>query len=131
MFCYQCEQTARGTGCATVGTCGKSPEVSDLQDLLVQVALAVAACRAKGAAGFLEEALFTTVTNVNFDAASVEAAIRRGAALIAEAGGSSPISATASRQEMLAAAATRSISARQRRLGADITGLQELLTYGL
>ncbi|HXP97326.1 MAG TPA: hydroxylamine reductase [Telmatospirillum sp.] len=131
MFCYQCEQTARGTGCATVGTCGKSPEVSDLQDMLIQVALAVASCGAKGAAAFLEEALFTTVTNVNFDPASVEAAIRRGVALIADAGGASPIPATASREDMLATAAAQAISARQQRLGPDVTGLQELLTYGL
>jgi hydroxylamine reductase len=131
MFCYQCEQTARGTGCATVGTCGKSPEVSDLQDLLVQVALAVAACGAKGAAAFLEEALFTTVTNVNFDALRVEDSIRHGLELISQAGGSSPIAVTASRQDMLAAAAVQSISARRQRLGADVTGLQELLTYGL
>jgi hydroxylamine reductase len=131
MFCYQCEQTARGTGCATVGTCGKSPDVADLQDLLVQVALAVAACGAEGAAVFLEEALFTTVTNVSFDERRVEDKIRQGAAMVAKAGGSGPIAATASREEMLTTAAVQSIAARQKRLGADITGLQELLTYGL
>ncbi len=35
MFCHQCEQTAKGTGCTVRGVCGKKPEVSDLQDLLV------------------------------------------------------------------------------------------------
>ena len=35
MFCYQCEQAAKGTGCTTVGVCGKQPEVAALQDLLV------------------------------------------------------------------------------------------------
>ena len=35
MFCYQCEQTAKGQGCDKIGVCGKQPEVSDLQDLLV------------------------------------------------------------------------------------------------
>ncbi|MFO7912988.1 MAG: hypothetical protein R6V15_12575, partial [Desulfotignum sp.] len=35
MFCYQCEQTAKGTGCDVLGVCGKKPEVADLQDLLL------------------------------------------------------------------------------------------------
>ena len=37
MFCYQCEQTAKGLGCDKLGVCGKQPDVSDLQDLLVYV----------------------------------------------------------------------------------------------
>ena len=37
MFCYQCEQTSQGTGCRTVGVCGKTPEVAVLQDLLVEL----------------------------------------------------------------------------------------------
>ena len=35
MFCYQCEQTAKGQGCTVMGVCGKTPEVANLQDLLV------------------------------------------------------------------------------------------------
>ena len=76
MFCYQCEQTAKGTGCNVMGVCGKSAEVSDLQDLLIHAAKGISmyAHRARllGAADrgidrFVVEALFTTVTNVNFD----------------------------------------------------------------
>ena len=76
MFCYQCEQTAKGTGCNVMGVCGKSAEVSDLQDLLIHATKGVSmyAHRARllGAADrgidrFVVEALFTTVTNVNFD----------------------------------------------------------------
>lgn len=76
MFCYQCEQTAKGTGCTVMGVCGKSAEVSDLQDLLIHAAKGVAmyAHRARGLGAidreidrFVVEALFTTVTNVNFD----------------------------------------------------------------
>ncbi|MDN5368086.1 MAG: hydroxylamine reductase, partial [Thermovirga sp.] len=37
MFCYQCEQTAKGAGCTVAGVCGKSPAVSDMQDLLVHI----------------------------------------------------------------------------------------------
>lgn len=76
MFCYQCEQTAKGTGCTVMGVCGKSGEVSDLQDLLIHAAKGIAmyAHRARGLGAvdgeidrFVVEALFTTVTNVNFD----------------------------------------------------------------
>ena len=38
MFCYQCEQTAKGTGCVKIGVCGKDPEVAALQDLLPAIA---------------------------------------------------------------------------------------------
>ncbi|TDY60880.1 hydroxylamine reductase precursor [Aminivibrio pyruvatiphilus] len=86
MFCYQCEQTAKGTGCTAFGVCGKSPEVADLQDLLIYLAKGVSmyAHRARqlGAVDrnvdvFVVEALFTTITNVNFDEARMEAMIRK------------------------------------------------------
>jgi hydroxylamine reductase len=75
MFCYQCEQAAKGTGCTTVGVCGKDPETAALQDLLLYSAKAIAAfahrARQCGAHDhdvdvFVVQALFTTVTNVNF-----------------------------------------------------------------
>jgi len=79
MFCYQCEQTAKGTGCDKLGVCGKRSEVSDLQDLLVyavtglsQVATAAKAQRKTvppEIGRFACKALFSTLTNVNFDAA--------------------------------------------------------------
>jgi len=76
MFCYQCEQTANGTGCTRFGVCGKSPEVASLQDLLIyslkglsKVALEA---RKHGIIDsqlnrFTCEAMFSTLTNVNFD----------------------------------------------------------------
>ncbi len=76
MFCYQCEQTAKGQGCTKIGVCGKQPDTAALQDLLIfaqkglaQVALAG---REKGVADpgtgrFMAEAMFSTLTNVNFD----------------------------------------------------------------
>ncbi len=76
MFCYQCEQTAKGTGCTAFGVCGKGPETAALQDLLVYATLGIGqyAHRARqlGAKNhevdvFVTEALFTTVTNVDFD----------------------------------------------------------------
>ncbi len=76
MFCYQCEQTAKGSGCAVHGVCGKDPTTADLQDLLLYgvEGLAMYAHRARlmGVSDheidiFMVETLFTTVTNVNFD----------------------------------------------------------------
>lgn len=76
MFCYQCEQTAKGTGCTVHGVCGKDPATADLQDLLLYgvEGLAMYAHRARQLGVidheidvFTVETLFTTVTNVNFD----------------------------------------------------------------
>ena len=90
MFCYQCEQASKRTGCSSVSVCGKDEPTANLQDLLVHVAEGVAmyAHRARklGARDaeldrFVVEALFTTVTNVNFDAARVAELVRTGATL--------------------------------------------------
>lgn len=76
MFCYQCEQTAKGEGCTKIGVCGKQSDVSDLQDLTAYVlrGLALVAQKARDTGNRLAEAdeymprtLFTTLTNVNFD----------------------------------------------------------------
>ncbi len=76
MFCYQCEQTAKGEGCTKVGVCGKQPDVAALQDLLVYalrgLALYAMEGQKKGVRSeeinrFTCKALFSTLTNVNFD----------------------------------------------------------------
>ncbi|WP_459939577.1 hydroxylamine reductase [Desulfonatronum parangueonense] len=76
MFCYQCEQTAKGQGCEKVGVCGKQPDVSALQDLLVYAVQGMGLVAHEGReAGvksaeidsFACEALFSTLTNVDFD----------------------------------------------------------------
>lgn len=79
MFCYQCEQTANGKGCTKLGVCGKTAEVANLQDLLIfqikgiscygKVLLAQGKEIDKSVIRFIENVLFTTLTNVNFDAA--------------------------------------------------------------
>jgi hydroxylamine reductase len=76
MFCYQCEQTAQGTGCNTMGICGKDPDTAALQDLIVNIVKGIS-CYADAARSLGEsnsevddvtlEALFMTLTNVNFD----------------------------------------------------------------
>ena len=82
MFCFQCEQTARGEACTRVGVCGKSAEVSDWQDevtlALVELALAVEGQERRPESDRLMlEALFLTITNVNFDPEDCEAMVRR------------------------------------------------------
>ncbi|MCX5735843.1 MAG: hydroxylamine reductase, partial [candidate division NC10 bacterium] len=87
MFCYQCEQTAKGKGCDYLGICGKEPEVAALQDIIVHQAKGVGylAHQARrmgrvddGSNRYVLEALFTTVTNVNFDPERLLHWIRRG-----------------------------------------------------
>lgn len=78
MFCYQCEQTANGKGCTKEGVCGKTAEVANLQDLLMFQIKGISYYAQenrqkeipveKGIVSFVENALFTTLTNVNFDA---------------------------------------------------------------
>lgn len=86
MFCYQCQETARGTGCEKTGVCGKHPETSARMDLLLYavrgVALVNRALREKGepsreASHLVIDALFTTITNANFDNPSLDDYIRR------------------------------------------------------
>lgn len=77
MFCFQCEQTAGGTGCTVSGVCGKKPDVSNAQDVLVAELIRMSnAVLAKGANAdtdrLMLEGLFMTITNVNFDVADIE-----------------------------------------------------------
>ncbi len=90
MFCYQCEQTAKGAGCNILGVCGKQPEVAALQDVLTYAIIGLGqvahAARAKGIRDpevnrFTAEALFSTLTNVDFDPERFPPLIKRAAAL--------------------------------------------------
>jgi hydroxylamine reductase len=158
MYCYQCEQTAKGVACTVGGVCGKNPETAALQDLLIDTAKAVSMyahrARALGAIDheadvFVIEALFTTVTNVNFDPERLAGLIRRGAEArdrvkglyedaVRKDGGTPdelPDTMTfqpeASLDALIAQGEGVSIEVRQAYLGADIAGLQELMLYGL
>ena len=77
MFCYQCEQTAKGSGCTVKGVCGKTPEAAGAMDLLIYMTKGISmyAHRARqfgvqdrDVDRFTVEQLFLTMTNVNFDA---------------------------------------------------------------
>ncbi|HXX34012.1 MAG TPA: hydroxylamine reductase [Thermodesulfobacteriota bacterium] len=86
MFCYQCEQTAKGEGCTVVGVCGKPHEVASLQDLLIYLVKGISLYALEGRKvgvvdrevnTFTYEALFSTLTNVNFDPEWFMALIQR------------------------------------------------------
>jgi len=159
MFCYQCEQTSKGTGCTTGGVCGKDPQTAALQDLLFHVARGISVYADRAAQlgrrdpvidRFVLEALFSTVTNVNFDPARLTALITRGAQLrdraqqLLESAGTNGGRAleTCTQADatmaiahdlagMVAQGQSLSIADRIQTLGQDVAGLQELIAYGL
>lgn len=151
MFCYQCQETAKGTGCTIKGVCGKTEDVSNLQDLLIFVLKGISIygvqARELGVVRqdidkFIMESLFATITNANFDRNRFVALVRQGLALreelkqeIIKAGGVIPAnlheSATwtaDSEAEFEQKAAQVGILATENE---DIRSLRELLTYGL
>ncbi len=157
MFCYQCEQTGNG-GCNKRGVCGKDAPTSALQDLLIHLSKGIAMYghRARGLGAsdaavdrYVTEALFTTVTNVNFDPARLESQIQEGYKVLATArnlyqkacqdkgqeaetltgpAGFEPATDT---ETLLEQARKIGIDSRTETLGPDVTGLIELITYGL
>ncbi len=158
MFCFQCEQTAKGTGCNAFGVCGKDPETAALQDLLVHAAKGVSqyahAARGLGAKDhdadtFILEALFTTVTNVNFDPQRLEIILRRADQVRAraqavyekacQAAGRAPAAfagpaawrPAAELDGLIRQGEQVGVGAQLEAHGADLNGLMELLTYGL
>ena len=95
MFCFQCQETAKGTGCTVKGVCGKLPQTSMYMDLLLAVVRAVGTiadtmkekvcakdsigheCH-KNVGAFITDALFSTITNANFDDDSIKHRIKEG-----------------------------------------------------
>ncbi len=158
MFCYQCEQTTKGTGCVTTGACGKDPITAALQDLLLYQAKGISmyahraaklGARDRDVDVFAIEALFTTVTNVNFNPENLQAIIRRAAATRDQArklyegacakagktpetlGGPAALKPAGDVDGLVKQGLGISILERSAALGADVTGLQELVAYGL
>lgn len=158
MFCYQCEQAYRGSGCFEVGVCGKDEETALLQDVLIHMVKGIsryahhAALFGKRSASideFVIEALFTTVTNVDFDADHVESkihealAFRETAKELYEAGAVANDSVfedfgsivefvpSSNRDELLEQAVEVGVEARKDDLGDTVAGLVELVLYGV
>ncbi len=158
MFCYQCEQVSQSTACTKYGTCGKDPETAALQDLLTYSAKGISmyAHRA-GKLGlndidtdvFVLQALYTTLTNVNFDPARIRQKVNKALRFrnkikylyrdaCEKSGtqaetleGPANFKPAADLDDLLEQGEAISIKHRKADLGDDITGLQELLTYGL
>jgi hydroxylamine reductase len=158
MFCYQCEQASGGKGCDKMGVCGKEPNVAALQDLLLYEVKGISQFANKarqlgakdaGVDVFVVEVLFTTVTNVNFDAVRVEGMIRKAEAVkktarslyetACRAAGRKPETLAGPAQwtpaatldGLLEQASKIGVAPARAALGDDLAGLQELLTYGL
>jgi len=92
MFCFQCEQTAKGKGCTTRGVCGKKPEVADKHDQLTGALVGLARAAegknpGKETTELVMQSLFATVTNVNFDEARIDELIAKVQAEKAKLGG--------------------------------------------
>lgn len=149
MFCYQCEQAANG-GCSVVGVCGKQPDVAALQDLLVYTLKGIAfwahKARENGVKDaeidrFMIDSLFTTVTNVDFDAATIsqmvtEAVRLRGKAkqLAGAFSGAVPPAAQdwelpASRDEQVKLGLLHGV--KDYLVDADIHSVREITMYGI
>ncbi len=150
MFCFQCQEAAKGTGCTIAGVCGKKAETSNLQDLLIYTAKGVAiyssALRSEGisegrANHFLMNALFITITNANFDDAAIKEAIAKGLAIRDELKGKARTAGMEipfDKQDAANWHATESgMDIKATTVGVlkteneDVRSLRELLTYGL
>jgi hydroxylamine reductase len=153
MFCFQCEQTAKGEGCVKIGVCGKTEDVAALQDLLIytlkglsQVAVAGRKVGVDDAEVnlFTAEAVFSTLTNVNFDPDRFVSLIQTAARLrddlkarVAKAGGYTDFSdgpatfqPSGGAAELAAKGETVGVKS-DPSLDPDILSVRELLVYGL
>ena len=150
MFCYQCQETAKGTGCTISGVCGKPENVAKLQDLLIYTlkGIAIYAVQARerklirpDVDKFIMESLFSTITNANFDKNRFIERIQDGLTLredfkqaILRVGGTIPENLhdaatwTAPADQFEAKAALVGVLATE---NVDVRSLRELLTYGL
>ncbi|MGD0649150.1 MAG: hydroxylamine reductase [Acidobacteriaceae bacterium] len=165
MFCYQCEQTSKGVGCQTQGVCGKDETIAALHDLLTHAVKGISVyahhARLLGAAderlrvcdpevdAFVIEALFATLTNVNFDKDRLVALIYEAVAMRAAArcvyeraagesgiaavpfGGAAVWIAAETVEELIAQGRSVTLPARILYESKEIANLQELVLYGI
>ncbi len=158
MFCYQCEQTAKGQGCSQIGVCGKDDNTATLQDLLVHALKGVSMFAHRAAKlgvhdaavdEFVVEALFATLTNVNFDPVSVAALINHTAitrdrarelylGAVAAQGlqpekfnGASKFAPAPSLDALISQGKLHDIPEARLTNGSEVANLQELILYGI
>ncbi|WP_068456808.1 hydroxylamine reductase [Aedoeadaptatus pacaensis] len=143
MFCYQCQETAGNKGCTIKGVCGKTKDVADLQDLLIYTTKGLAqVANRKGDLGDkkiavqdrIADNLFTTITNANFNAKTVEDYIVKTLDMkkeLAEGMNDLPAEAAFDVREGLTEAAKADAIGVLATKDEDIRSLRELITYGL
>jgi hydroxylamine reductase len=153
MFCFQCEQTAKGEGCTKIGVCGKKPDVASLQDLLIHAVKGLSLFAVEGRKvgvvddevnRFTCEAIFSTLTNVDFDPDRFASLVRRAAAdrdrlrdKVGAAGGRTDFGHDAATftpagdREALVAQGDRVGIPPAGDVDPDIRSLRELLVYGI
>ncbi|MDD6057876.1 MAG: hydroxylamine reductase [Clostridiales bacterium] len=147
MFCYQCQETAKCTGCTVAGVCGKDAKLAALQDLLVYATKGLSevntALRKQGETiseetdAYIVMSLFTTITNANFDKAifyeRIFETLRRKEEMLAKLADKSGLHEAAlwnasTKEEILAQAPKASVLATENE---DIRSLRELIIYGV
>jgi hydroxylamine reductase len=151
MFCYQCQETAKGTGCVTRGVCGKTDDVAQTQDLLIWVAKGISILGTIARENhysnakvdrYVQEALFTTITNANFDKEAIIKKIHEGIdireKLVDEMKGHGiPVPATLHPSATWKPASDNDLTEMAPKVGVlateneDIRSLRELITYGV
>ena len=153
MFCFQCEQTAKGEGCTKIGVCGKQPDVAALQDLLIHTVKGIAQVAVEGAKvgvndpdvnAFTCEAIFSTLTNVDFDPArfvtlvndavdhreALKAKVQAAGGDIDFADGPATFTPAGDQTGMVAQGETVGVKA-DPSVNPDILSLRELIVYGI
>ena len=147
MFCYQCQEAAKGTGCEVSGVCGKTPEVANLQDLLIYTVKGISEIIVKGKLEVNElgqvnemvlDSLFKTITNANFDPDAITEQIKKNIAVrddlakkvdvsLSDAA-TFTINADATSDELMQVAEKVGVLSTENE---DVRSLRELITYGV
>ncbi|MGM0452182.1 MAG: hydroxylamine reductase [Thermodesulfobacteriota bacterium] len=152
MFCFQCEQTAKGEGCTKIGVCGKQPDVAELQDVLIYTVKGLSQVANEGRKvgvkdaqidHFACEAMFATLTNVDFDPERFVTLIQQCADYrdqlkkkVDAAGGwtdftSGPASFVPAGSQAELVAQGENFGPEAQTADTDIVSLKETLTYGI
>jgi len=143
MFCYQCEETTRGTGCTVKGVCGKEDHTAGVQDVLIylckgislrNMATTAKGARNKDAGAFITEALFATLTNTNFDDERLKAMIHQAVSIrdaLPKSGDNEPDACTWTPKSDADIAAKAKEIAELANVNDDVHSLRALVIFGL
>jgi hydroxylamine reductase len=143
MFCYQCEETARGTGCTVKGVCGKEGKTAGIQDVLIYLCKGLSARNIvamekgagnKGAGALITEALFATLTNTNFDDSRLKVLIQKAVSIrdaLPKTGPMEPDACTWTPKTDADVEAKATEIAEKASINDDVNSLRALMVFGL